>query len=50
MEDNFGYLIAAFGIGWALFMGLAYWNYRRIIRLRHEVDELKQARNPGPEE
>ena len=41
MEDNFGYLFAGFAIGWGIFMGLAYWIYRRVAPRRpgHRRDE-----------
>ncbi|MEE9248110.1 MAG: hypothetical protein V3U79_05370 [Dehalococcoidia bacterium] len=50
MEDNFGYLLAGFTIGWALFMGLAYWTYRKVMRVRQDIDDLKRARSPRPED
>ena len=50
MEDNFGYLFAGFTIGWALFMGLAYWIYRRVVKVRQDLEELKRARAPRPED
>lgn len=50
MEDNFGFLFAAFAIGWALFMGLVYWIYRKVVRVRQEVNELKRAKEAQPKE
>ena len=45
MEDNFGYLFAGFAIGWAVFMGLAYWIYRRVARVGQEVEEIRRSRS-----
>ena len=46
MEDNFGYLFAGFAIGWGIFMGLAYWIYRRVARVGQDIEEMKQSRGP----
>ena len=44
MEDNFGYLFAGFAIGWGIFMGLAYWIYRRVACVGQDIEEMKRAR------
>ena len=49
MEDNFGYLVAGFAIGWAVFMGLTYWIYRKVTRVGHEIEEMRRSRAPGEE-
>ncbi|MFQ5933795.1 MAG: hypothetical protein ACE5KI_04060 [Dehalococcoidia bacterium] len=45
--DNFGFLFGAFAIGWAVFMGLGFWLYRKVLRMRQEVDDLKRQRGQG---
>ena len=45
MEDNFGYLFAGFAIGWGIFMGLAYWIYRRVARVGQDIEDMKRADN-----
>lgn len=45
MEDNFGYLFAGFAIGWGVFMGLAYWIYRRVVRVGQEIEDIRQSRS-----
>ena len=46
MEDNFGYLFAGFAIGWGIFMGLAYWIYRRVVRVGQDIEDMKRAGIP----
>ncbi len=48
--ENFNFLFAAFAVGWALFMGLTFWLYRKVLRMRQEIKELKRNKVPEPEE
>ena len=50
MEDNFGYLVAGFAIGWAIFMGLAYWIYRRVLRVGQDMEDIRRSRASGTDE
>ena len=50
MEDNFGYLFAGFAIGWGIFMGLAYWIYRRVARVGQDIEEMKRTRVPSSDD
>ena len=50
MEDNFGYLFAGFAIGWAMFMGLGYWIYRRVVRVGQDIKEIRQSRSSGTDD
>jgi hypothetical protein len=45
--ENFGFLFGAFTAGWALFMGLGFWVYRKVLRIRQDLNELKQHRDPN---
>ena len=48
--DNFGFLFGAFAASWGVFMGLGLWLYRKVLRMRQEVDELKRRREGDPGE
>lgn len=46
--DNFGFLFGAFAVSWGVFMGLGLWLYRKVLRMRQEVNELKRRREANP--